>query len=137
MLREDPPATRYCDLMTSAADALQTRRDRARRGHLNDQIYSPHIDAEFKRTRGHKTLELTAFQLVFYDESALARQRPVMRLDEFFTLPVRRKSFGLVTPLFCGKFIEPTRQPLGHSARIHKQQSGMVLFDQLEQLGIH
>ena len=92
--------------MPGAADPLQTAGDRRRRLDLDDQIDSPHVDAQLQAGRCHQRRELAGLQGVFDVEPLLARDGAVMRAYQ----------------LLAGEVVEPCCQPFGEPAGVDEDQ---------------
>ena len=72
--REQPPLRSAADRVARAPDALQERRDRARRAELADQIDIADVDAELQRGGRDQRLQLAALQpLLGVEPRSLAR----------------------------------------------------------------
>ena len=103
--------------MSRSADALQQRRDAARRADLADEIDRADVDAELQRRRRDQRLQLTRLQPRLRVETLLFRQTPMMRRHRIVAQPLA----------------EMTREPLRQPPRVHEDQRGLMRFDQLRQ----
>ncbi len=101
--------------MAGAADALQERRDRARRADLADEVDRADVDAELERSGRDERLEVARLQPLLDAQAALARQRAVVARDHVLAEPQR----------------EVVRDALGQRARVHEDQRRAVAGDQL------
>ena len=113
--REQPALRRAADRVARAPDALQERRDRARRAELADQIDLADIDAEFERGGRDQRLQRAALEPLLGVEPALLRQAAVMRRDLVVAEPLRQCARGA----------------LGHAAGVDEDQRRAVRLDQL------
>ena len=99
---------------------LEAAGDRRRRFHLDDQVDSPHVDAEFERRRRHDRRQLAALEQLFDLHSLLSRHRSVMRPCDLFACEVVQ--FGT--------------QLLGKAAGVGEHDGRLMGLDQLEDLRI-
>jgi hypothetical protein len=77
-LRKEHTAADLADLMSCAADALQTGCDRRRRLDLHDEVDRGHVDAELERARRHDRRQTAGLELLFDEDPLCARHRAVM-----------------------------------------------------------
>ena len=103
--------------MPRAADALQERRDRARRTELADQVDFADIDAELERSGRHQRLQLSRLEALFGVQPLLLGQTAVMRGHLIFAEPLGQL----------------TGYPFGHPPGIGEDQGGLMPLDQLGQ----
>ena len=82
--RKQPPLGHLADRMTRSADALQERRDRARRADLHHEIDVADIDAQLERRRGHQCPKAAGLEPMLGIEPSLFRQAAVMASDLLF-----------------------------------------------------
>ena len=82
VLRVDRAPARLADLVAGPADALQATAHGTRRLDLDDEVDGAHVDAELEAAGGDDGPQVAALELVLDDDPLLARQRPVVRLDE-------------------------------------------------------
>ena len=71
-----------------AADALEQRRDRARRAELDDEIDRADVDAELERRGRDRALDLAVLELLLGGEPQRARHRAVVRDDVLLAEPL-------------------------------------------------
>ena len=79
--REQPALGRAVDRVAGAADALQKRRDRARRAELADEIDLADIDAEFERGGRDQRLQGAVLEPLLGVEAQFLGEAAVMRRD--------------------------------------------------------
>lgn len=104
--RKQSPLRHAADVVPRAADALQERRDAARRADLADEIDVADVDAEFERRGRDEQLQFAALQALLGVEAVLLRQAAVMRGDRVLAEPVG----------------EMARHALGGAARVDEHQ---------------
>ena len=112
--RKEPAFRHAADMVARAPDALQKRRDRARRTHLADQIDVADIDAEFQRSGRDQHPQLAALEPLFGVETMLFGEAAVMRGDHVLAEPLGQMARGA----------------LGHAARVDENQRGAMQRDQ-------
>ena len=115
--REQTSLRRAVDRVAGTADALQERRDRARRPKLADEIDVADVDAELERGGGDERFQLAVFQTLFGVEAFFLRQAAVMRADMFFA-----EAIG-----------ELAADALDETSRVDEDERGAVGFDELRQ----
>ena len=118
--REEPALGRAADAVSGATDALQQRRDRARRAELHDQVDVADVDAELERGGGDQRLELAALQPLLGVQSALLRETRVVGRDRVLAEDLR----------------ELGADALGHLARSDEDERRAVLADQIRDAGV-
>ena len=106
--------------MARSADALQKRRDRARRAKLNHEIDVANVDSQFERRRRYNALQFSILQSSFGSQPQLGRQRSVMTAD-----------FVLAQQL--GQLMS---DPLGHAPRVDEDQRAAVRVDEFDHASI-
>ncbi len=82
--REQAPLGGPPEVVARAADALQQRRDRARRAELHDEIDRADVDAELERRGRDRDLALAVLELLLRRQPQRARHRAVVRDDVLF-----------------------------------------------------
>src|SRR6266581_8786174 len=106
--------------MPCPADALEQRRNRARRANLDDEVDAADVDAQLERRGGDERFELAPLQSLFGFEPLLARQAAVMARDAIAADPFR----------------EVHRETLGEAPSVHEHQRRAMLRDQLSDPGV-
>src|SRR5690606_14534275 len=79
--REQAPLRLQAQGVTGSPDALQERRDAARRADLADKVDAADVDAELQRRRAHEGLELAVLQALLHAQTSVARQGAVVTGD--------------------------------------------------------
>ena len=103
---KEPPLGRAADRVARAADALQKRRDRARRAELADEVDVADVDAELERGGGDQRFQLAALQPLLGLEPPLLGQAAVMGGDRVLAEPLG----------------ELARDALAHAARVDEDE---------------
>ncbi|MDR8952911.1 hypothetical protein FEP76_01388 [Burkholderia multivorans] len=104
--RKQPALRHAADVVSRAADALQERRDPARRTDLADEIDIADVDAEFERCGRDEQLQFAALEPLLRIEAMLLRETAVMRGDRVLAEPLG----------------EMTRHPLGRAPRVDEHE---------------
>ena len=91
--------------VAGAADALEQRRDAARRAELADQLDRPDVDAELERGRRDQHAQIARAQALLDAQPPLLREAAVVRGD-----------LALAEPL-----LEQVRHALGEPARVRRR----------------
>ena len=126
-----------------ASHALQAGGHGGRRFHLHHQLHCTHIDAQLQRACGHHGLKRAFLQHGFSHRALILGHRAVVGagddgrglagdVDLLHQLgrvapSLRRERLRIVLGRI--ELIEPTGQPLGRAARIHKHQRGAMRHD--------
>ena len=96
---EQAPLRRGAQGVARATDALEQRRDRARRAELDHEIDGADIDSELERGGRDRALDLTVLELLLGREAQRARHRAVMRDDVLLAEPLlERRGYALDEP---------------------------------------
>ncbi|CAJ3327660.1 Uncharacterised protein [Burkholderia pseudomallei] len=113
--RKEPPLRHAADMVPGAPDALQERRDAARRAELADELDVADVDAELERGRGDEQLEFAVLQALLGVEAMFLREAAVVRGDRVRAEPVRQMA----------------GRALGHPARVDEHERRAVRGGQL------
>ena len=115
--REQPSLGRAADGVAGAPDALQQRRDRARRADLAHEVDVADVDAELERGGRDQGAQLPGLEPLLGIEARLLGHAAVVGGDVLLA-----ETLGQVA-----------RDALGLAARVDEHQRGAVLADQLRQ----
>src|SRR5512144_2006531 len=99
--------------MARAADALQERRNRARRPELANEVDVADVDAQFERRGRNERLELAGLEALLGLQAMLLREAAVVRGHRVLAEPLR----------------EMARRALGKPARVHEHERRAVRAD--------
>ncbi len=113
--RKDPSLGDGAQRVTRASHPLQERGDATRRADLNHQVDRADVDPQLQRRRRHQRPHAPLFQAGLGVQPQLAGEAAVVR-----------RHLVLAQPL-----AQIARRPLGQAPRVHEDQRGPMLADQL------
>ena len=121
VLGEDDAATRFPDLVPRAADSLEAAGDADRRLDLNDQIHRSHVDAQLEGAGGDDGRQPAGLERLLDLDALLPCERAVVGPNQLLT----------------GQLVELVGQPFGHPPRVAEDDGGVVLSNELQDLGVY